>query len=68
MIQTPYTNITKDENWQASDGKNHTTEEFKNKQGQVLLKRTYNNSQLLHDTLLLSMMILATLPMLSLPK
>ena len=44
-----YKTITKDENWQASDGKNHTTEEFKNKQGQVVLKRTYNNS-LLHDT------------------
>ena len=44
-----YKTITKDENWQASDGKNHTTEEFKNKSGQVILKRTYNNS-LLHDT------------------
>ena len=41
--------ITKDENWQASDGKNHTTEEFKNKQGQVVLKRTYNENTP-HDT------------------
>jgi RHS repeat-associated protein len=33
--------ITKDENWITSDGLNHTTEEFKNKSGQVILKRTY---------------------------
>ncbi len=46
---TLYKTITKDENWQASDGKNHTTEEFKNKQGQVVLKITYSNS-LLHNT------------------
>ncbi|MCP5079354.1 MAG: type IV secretion protein Rhs, partial [Psychromonas sp.] len=44
-----YKTLTKDENWKPSDGVNHTTEEFKNKQGQVLLKRTYNN-QLAHDT------------------
>nr|WP_315248587.1 DUF6443 domain-containing protein [uncultured Flavobacterium sp.] len=42
-----YKNITKDENWTA--GSNNTTEEFKNKQGQVILKRTYNNS-IAHDT------------------
>ncbi|WP_299117038.1 DUF6443 domain-containing protein [uncultured Winogradskyella sp.] len=42
-----YKTITKDENWTA--GKDHTTEEFKNKQGQVLLKRTYNN-EVAHDT------------------
>ena len=41
--------ITKDENWKSSDGLNRTTEEFKNKQGQVILKRTYNNS-VAHDT------------------
>ncbi len=34
-----YKTITKDENW--TTGKNHTTEEFKNKKGQVILKRTY---------------------------
>ncbi|WP_299627680.1 DUF6443 domain-containing protein [uncultured Tenacibaculum sp.] len=39
--------ITKDENW--TSGLDHTTEEFKNKQGQVVLKRTYNNNQR-HDT------------------
>ena len=42
-----YKTITKDENWSA--GVSHTTEEFKNKQGQVVLKRTYNFGQA-HDT------------------
>ena len=46
---TLYKTITKDENWTAADGNNHTTEEFKNKQGQVVLKRTYNDNQA-HDT------------------
>ncbi|MDA9339744.1 hypothetical protein N9Q68_02100, partial [Polaribacter sp.] len=40
-----YKTITKDENHTSSGSagtsKNHTTEEFKNKQGQVVLKRTY---------------------------
>ena len=57
-------NITKDENWTSSDGKNHTTEEFTNKSGRVILKRTYTDvdlnldgdtndtgeSQVAHDT------------------
>ena len=34
-----YRTITKDENW--TSGNLHTTEEFKDKQGRVLLKRTY---------------------------
>ncbi len=34
-------NITKDENWTVADGLKHTTEEFKDKNGQVVLKRTY---------------------------
>ncbi|MBC8883730.1 hypothetical protein H9X57_11275 [Flavobacterium piscinae] len=42
-----YKTITKDENW--TSGLNNTTEEFKNKQGQVILKRTYNNGDT-HDT------------------
>ncbi|WP_299884403.1 DUF6443 domain-containing protein [uncultured Lacinutrix sp.] len=42
-----YKTITKDENW--TTGTDHTTEEFKNKQGQVILKRTYNNTTP-HDT------------------
>ena len=46
---TLYKTVTKDENWRSYDNKDHTTEEFKNKQGQVLLKRTYNNQQP-HDT------------------
>ena len=49
-----YKTITKDENWTSASGKNHTTEEFKNKQGQVVLKRTYANtltaSEEPHDT------------------
>ncbi|WP_321827242.1 Ig-like domain-containing protein [Maribacter dokdonensis] len=36
-----YKNITRDENHSTSDGKNHTTEEFTDKQGRVVLKRTY---------------------------
>ena len=42
-----YKTITRDENW--TSGSVHTTEEFKNRQGQVLLKRTYNGNQK-HDT------------------
>ncbi|CAL2085513.1 DUF6443 domain-containing protein [Tenacibaculum sp. 190524A05c] len=43
--------VTKDENWKDGQGhpKDHTTEEFKNKSGQVILKRTYNLNQP-HDT------------------
>ncbi|MCF6297574.1 MAG: DUF6443 domain-containing protein [Flavobacteriaceae bacterium] len=41
-----YKTITKDENWSVNQSgakdKNHTTEEFKDKQGRVVLKRTYN--------------------------
>lgn len=36
-----YKTITKDENW--TSGKDNTTEEFKDKEGKVVLKRTYNN-------------------------
>lgn len=38
--------VTKDENW--TSGTDHTTKEFTNKSGQVLLKRTYNGTA--HDT------------------
>jgi RHS repeat-associated protein len=38
-----YKTITKDENWILADGKNKTTEEFKDKEGHVVLKRTYSN-------------------------
>ncbi|WP_298900678.1 DUF6443 domain-containing protein [uncultured Psychroserpens sp.] len=46
-----FKSITKDENWQTGQthGKSHTTEEFTNSQGQVVLKRTYN-SGIAHDT------------------
>lgn len=37
-----YKTITKDENWIS--GNNNTTEEFKDKEGKVVLKRTYNSS------------------------
>lgn len=53
-----YKTITKDENWE-SGSLNNTTEEFKNKLGQVVLKRTYTDitatngaitQQVKHDT------------------
>ncbi|BDW93356.1 hypothetical protein MACH07_21880 [Flagellimonas marinaquae] len=37
-----YKNITYNENHDGSSSKLHTTEEFKDKQGMVILKRTYN--------------------------
>ncbi len=37
-----YKMVTKDENW--TSGTAHTTEEYKNKQGRVILKRTYGTS------------------------
>ena len=49
-----YKTITKDENWQPGDGLLHTTEEFKDFQGRVVLKRTYTDlpgsPQAAHDT------------------
>jgi hypothetical protein len=42
-INQLYKTITKDENWGLADGKNKTTEEFKDKEGHVVLKRTYSN-------------------------
>ncbi len=44
---TLFKTVTKDENW--TSGNNHSTEEFKDKQGRVILKRTYNSS-IAHDT------------------
>jgi len=44
-----YKNIIKDENWKIVDGLNKTTEEFKDRQGRLILKRTYNASAK-HDT------------------
>ncbi len=42
-----YKNIIKDEN--HTSGKNHTTEEFLDKQGRVILKRTYANVDINND-------------------
>lgn len=36
-----YKTVTKDENWQPSDNKNRTMEEFTDKQGHLVLKRAY---------------------------
>ncbi|NVO11007.1 MAG: hypothetical protein HXX16_13685 [Bacteroidales bacterium] len=41
-----YKTIVKSENWQATDGSLNTTEEFKDKQGQVILKRTFVKNSL----------------------
>ncbi len=45
-ISQLYKTVVKDENW--TSGSNNTTEEFKDKNGRVVLKRTYNNGA--HDT------------------
>lgn len=37
-----YLSITKDENWQVSDGKKGTLEEYKDKEGRIVLKRQFN--------------------------
>ncbi|CAM1343029.1 DUF6443 domain-containing protein [Tenacibaculum amylolyticum] len=42
-------NVSKGQNWKVSDGKNYTTEEFKDKLGKIILKRVYNDN-LPHDT------------------
>ncbi|MBN8643115.1 MAG: HNH endonuclease [Flavobacteriales bacterium] len=44
-----YKTITKDENWVSTDGNNNTTIEFKDKEGKVVLKRTFNIDDA-HDT------------------
>lgn len=44
-----YKSITKDENWIPADGNNNTTEEFKDKEGKVILKKTYNDGEA-HET------------------
>lgn len=41
--------IVKDENWQPSFGKNHTTEQYTDKKNHLILKRTFNNNTP-HDT------------------
>ena len=44
-----YKNVTKDENWDPTKGPNHTTQEFTDKLGRVILKRTFENN-VRHDT------------------
>ena len=39
--------IVKDENWQPGNGNRKTTQEFKNKLGQVVLKRTFESTDVL---------------------
>jgi RHS repeat-associated protein len=39
-----YKTISKDENWQTADGKAGTTEEFKDKEGKVVLKRIWETN------------------------
>ncbi|WP_271766760.1 DUF6443 domain-containing protein [Aquimarina algiphila] len=49
-----YVTITKDENWTPTDGDLHTTKEYKDKQGRVVLKRIYastpSGTSEAHDT------------------
>lgn len=49
-----FVTVTKDENWKSADGNNHTTREYKDKLGRVILKRTYapvgTNPSVAHDT------------------
>lgn len=44
-----YKTVTKDENHDGTTSKNHTVEEFKDKQGRVILKRTYGASDINMD-------------------
>jgi len=37
-----YLTVSKDENWQAGDGKKGTVEEYRDKEGRVVLKRMFN--------------------------
>jgi RHS repeat-associated protein len=44
-----YKNIIKNENWTIANGQNNTEEHFIDKNGQTILKRTFNNN-IAHDT------------------
>ncbi|WP_158629437.1 DUF6443 domain-containing protein [Flavobacterium microcysteis] len=39
-----YKTLVKDENWTISSGNSHTMQEFKNKEGQIVLKRVWGSS------------------------
>lgn len=45
-----YKTIGKDENWVTTDGKSGTTEEFKDLEGRVVLKKTFNTGEIAHST------------------
>lgn len=40
-----FKNKVKDENWKTGDGNNNSTDEFKDKQGRVVLKRNYESGE-----------------------
>lgn len=48
-VRSLYKTVTKDENWISTDDNNKTTHEFKDKQGRLILKRTFN-AGVAHDT------------------
>lgn len=48
-INSLHKTVVKNENWKLSDGKNNTVEEFKGVDGNVVLKRTFNEG-VAHDT------------------
>ncbi|MEP0266107.1 DUF6443 domain-containing protein [Dokdonia sp.] len=50
-VEQLFKSITRDENWSPTQTheKDHTSEEFSNKSGQIILKRNYQNN-LAHDT------------------
>lgn len=41
-----YVTIIKDENWQSSDGKAGTVEEYRDKEGRTVLKRTFTSTEI----------------------
>jgi RHS repeat-associated protein len=45
-----YVDILKDENWQNSDGKAGTSEEYKDKDGRTILNRVFNTGEVPHST------------------
>ena len=47
-VNSLFKTITKNENWKTTDGKNRTIEEYKDKQGRLILKRSYRDS-VYHD-------------------
>ena len=46
-----YKSVTKNENWKATDGNNNTVHEYKDKEGKVILKRTFNSNAGINEIL-----------------